>query len=95
MSNEQEYSDVPYQVRDEVGFPQGYYELSYEQQRFVDFFLDTMTEMRDNIKALEEELEASESVEENLENTIEKLEDRIAILQKQLVFEKGIPNKNI
>ena len=38
-------------------FPSNYYQLSFEEQRFIDYFLDKMIEMGDNIRVLEERLD--------------------------------------
>tara|TARA_A100001515_G_scaffold34422_1_gene26787 strand:+ start:3523 stop:3747 length:225 start_codon:yes stop_codon:yes gene_type:complete len=54
MNNGEEYGNIPFRILEDVGLPFNYIELSYEQQAFVDYFLDTMTEMRDNITRLEE-----------------------------------------
>jgi len=51
------YEGIPHGILEELKFPSNYYQLSFEEQRFVDYFLDKMIEMRDNIKVLEERLE--------------------------------------
>ena len=43
----------------ELKFPSNYYQLSFEEQRFIDYFLDKMIEMRDNIRVLEDDVKTS------------------------------------
>ena len=51
------YEEIPIGILEELKFPSNYYQLSFEEQRFVDYFLDKMIEMRDNIRVLEERLD--------------------------------------
>ena len=51
------YEKIPHGILEELKFPLNYYQLSYEEQRFVDYFLDKIIEMRDNINILEERLD--------------------------------------
>ena len=60
MNNGEEYGKIPFRLLGDMGLPHNYIELSYEQQGFVDYFLDRTTEMSDNIQRLEEEVERLE-----------------------------------
>ena len=60
MSHAEEYEKIPFRYLEEMGLPLSYIQLSYEQQNFVDYFLDTMVEMRDNIQSLEEDVDKLE-----------------------------------
>ena len=51
------YEEIPVGILEELKFPSNYYQLSFEEQRFVDYFLDKMIEMRDNVRVLEERLD--------------------------------------
>tara|TARA_R110002020_G_scaffold386472_1_gene597290 strand:- start:428 stop:628 length:201 start_codon:yes stop_codon:yes gene_type:complete len=51
------YEQIPHGILEELKFPSNYYQLSFEEQRFVDYFLDKMIEMRDNIRVFEERLD--------------------------------------
>ena len=57
MDRAEFYEDIPHGILEELKFPSNYYQLSFEEQRFVDYFLDKMIEMRDNIRVLEERLD--------------------------------------
>jgi len=61
MSHAEEYEKIPFRYLEEMGLPLNYIQLSYEQQNFVDYFLDTMVEMRDNIQSLEEDVDKLET----------------------------------
>ena len=61
MSHAEEYEKIPFRYLEEMGLPLSYIQLSYEQQNFVDYFLDTMVEMRDNIQSLEEDVDKLET----------------------------------
>ena len=60
MSHAEEYEKIPFRYLEEMGLPLSYIQLSYEQQNFVDYFLDTMVEMSDNIQSLEEDVDKLE-----------------------------------
>ena len=57
MNNGEEYGKIPFRLLGDMGLPHNYIELSYEQQGFVDYFLDRTTEMSDTIQRLEEDIE--------------------------------------
>ena len=61
MSHAEEYEKIPFRYLEEMGLPLSYIQLSYEQQNFVDYFLDTMVEMSDNIQSLEEDVDKLET----------------------------------
>ena len=61
MSHAEEYEKIPFRYLEEMSLPLSYIQLSYEQQNFVDYFLDTMVEMRDNIQSLEEDVDKLET----------------------------------
>lgn len=60
MSHAEEYEKIPFRYLEEMGLPLSYIQLSYEQQNFVDYFLDTMVEMSDTIQSLEEDVDKLE-----------------------------------
>tara|TARA_R110002110_G_scaffold3660_5_gene18826 strand:- start:2430 stop:2630 length:201 start_codon:yes stop_codon:yes gene_type:complete len=57
MDRAELYEEIPVGILDELKFPSNYYQLSFEEQRFIDYFLDKMIEMRDNIRVFEERLD--------------------------------------
>lgn len=71
-SSEEQYGEIPWRVKEDVGFPPQYYNLSYEQQVFVDHLLDKVVEMSDTIEKLEK---ANNDLEETIEELEEKLEE--------------------
>ena len=73
MSHAEEYEKIPFRYLEEMGLPLSYIQLSYEQQNFVDYFLDTMVEMRDNIQSLEED--------------VDKLERKLDIATAETIFD--------
>ena len=83
-NNEQEYDHIPWRLREDLGFPSHYYQLSYEQKIFIDYLLDKVVEMSDNIESLETEIEADQKILSAVEEMNVELEHKIEILQKQL-----------
>ena len=83
-NNEQEYDHIPWRVREDLGFPSHYFQLSYEQRIFIDYLLDKVVEMSDNIESLEREIEADQKILAAVEEMNVELEHKIGILQKQL-----------
>jgi len=83
-NNEQEYDQIPWRLRDDIGFPSHYYQLSYQQKIFIDYLLDKVVEMSDNIESLETEIEVDQKTLAAVEEMNVELEHKIGILQKQL-----------
>jgi len=83
-NNEQEYDHIPWRLREDIGFPSHYYQLSYDQKIFIDYLLDTAIETSDNIKSLEEEIETDQEMLAAVEEMNVGLEHEIGILRKQL-----------
>ena len=91
MTNEQEYDEIPWRVKEDIGFPSHYFELSYGQRNFIDYLLDKVVEMGHNVESLEMELESDQSAMASLEELnvemvekIHKLENEIKELKHQL-----------
>ena len=90
-NNEQEYDEIPWRVKEDIGFPSQYFTLSYEQRNFIDYLLDKLVEMGHNIESLEAEIEVDQSsmaaVEDlNVEmvEQIHQLENEIKSLKDEL-----------
>jgi hypothetical protein len=83
-NNEEEYDNIPWRIKEDLGYPSNYYQLSYEQKVFIDYLLDKVVEMSDNIESLETEIEADQRTLATVEEMNVELEHKIEILQKQL-----------
>jgi len=83
-NNEEEYNNIPWRIKEDLGYPNNYYQLSYEQKVFIDYLLDKVVEMSDNIESLETEIEADQRTLATVEEMNVELEHKIEILQKQL-----------
>ena len=67
-------------LREDIGFPSHYYQLSYQQKIFIDYLLDKVVEMSDNIESLETEIEADQKILSAVEEMNVELEHKIEIL---------------
>tara|TARA_R110000765_G_scaffold402238_2_gene497965 strand:- start:175 stop:582 length:408 start_codon:yes stop_codon:yes gene_type:complete len=90
-NNEQEYDEIPWRVKEDVGFPSQYFALSYEQQNFIDYLLDKLVEMGHNIESLETEIEVDQSAMAAVEDLnvemveqIHQLENETKLLKDEL-----------
>ena len=72
-SSEEKFGEIPWRIKEDAGFPINYYQLSYEQQVFVDHLLDKVVEMGDTIEKLEKTNEEFEETIEDLEVKLEEL----------------------
>tara|TARA_R110002020_G_scaffold209266_1_gene415246 strand:- start:216 stop:515 length:300 start_codon:yes stop_codon:yes gene_type:complete len=83
-NNEQEYDEIPWRVKEDVGFPSHYFELSYEQRNFIDYLLDKLVEMGHNVESLETEIESDQSAMGSLEDLNVEMVEQIHALQKEV-----------
>ena len=87
-NNEEEYENIPWRIKEDLGFSSNYYQLSYEQKVFVDYLLDKVVEIRDNIERLEDELSAEIEADQKTLGDVEEinteLKYQIKRLQEQL-----------
>ena len=87
-NNEEEYENIPWRIKEDLGFSSNYYQLSYEQKVFVDYLLDKVVEIRDNIERLEDELSAEIEADQKTLGDVEEinteLKNQIKRLQEQL-----------
>ena len=87
-NNEQEYDEIPWRVKEDVGFPSHYFELSYEQRNFIDYLLDKLVEMGHNVESLETEIEVDQSTLGSLEDLNVEMVEQIHQLKNEIKFLK-------
>lgn len=75
------YEEIPINLLDSAGFPLGWYDLSHDQKRLVEWFLNQIESHKSVILELELEKEA---LEEALEDLQYETSDKISDLEREL-----------
>lgn len=83
-NNEQEYDEIPWRVKEDIGFPSQYFTLSYEQRNFIDYLLDKLVEMGHNIESLEAEIESDQSAMAAVEDLNVEMVEQIHQLENEI-----------
>ena len=83
-NNEQEYEEIPWRVKEDIGFPSQYFTLSYEQRNFIDYLLDKLVEMGHNIESLEAEIESDQSAMAAVEDLNVEMVEQIHQLENEI-----------
>ena len=83
-NNEQEYEEIPWRVKEDIGFPSQYFTLSYEQRNFIDYLLDKLVEMGHNIESLEAEIEVDQSSMAAVEDLNVEMVEQIHQLENEI-----------
>tara|TARA_R110001583_G_scaffold53210_7_gene164388 strand:- start:16 stop:309 length:294 start_codon:yes stop_codon:yes gene_type:complete len=83
-NNEQEYDEIPWRVKEDIGFPSQYFTLSYEQRNFIDYLLDKLVEMGHNIESLEAEIEVDQSSMAAVEDLNVEMVEQIHQLENEI-----------
>ena len=95
-SNAEEYDNIPWRIKEDLGYPNNYYQLSYEQQVFIDYLLDKVVEISHTIERLEEEIEVTSAEIEEDQKTLGDVEDALMVAKRQIeTLQKQLEKTNI
>ena len=95
-SNAEEYDNIPWRIKEDLGYPNNYYQLSYEQQVFIDYLLDKVVEISDNIERLEAEIDVASAEIEEDQKTLGDVEDALMVAKRQIeTLQKQLEKTNI
>ena len=91
-----EYDNIPWRIKEDLGYPNNYYQLSYEQQVFIDYLLDKVVEISHTIERLEEEIEVTSAEIEEDQKTLGDVEEHLIVAKRQIeTLQKQLEKTNI
>ena len=95
-SNAEEYDNIPWRIKEDLGYPNNYYQLSYEQQVFIDYLLDKVVEISHTIERLEEEMDVTSAEIEEDQKTLGDVEEALMVAKRQIeTLQKQLEKTNI